>query len=104
MATPTLDQIIGELEEWFKETMHNSVVSREVAVFNHVRGAFEGLKDRLATLIEGKPATPSLKGTGGLNEALTGETPTELTGLAAALNGADGTSKPESASKSKPAA
>jgi hypothetical protein len=31
-----------------------------------------------------------LEGTGGLHEALTGETPTELTGLAAALNGPDG--------------
>ena len=30
-----------------------------------------------------------LKGTGGLHEALTGESPTELTGLAAALKGPD---------------
>lgn len=48
-----------------------------------------------------KPA--GLKGAGGLHEALTGESPTELTGLTAALNGPhpNQTSKRKTAPKKK---
>ena len=42
-----------------------------------------------------KAAKPDLTGTGGLNEALGGGTPPELTGLAAALNGPDGQGEPD---------
>jgi hypothetical protein len=56
MANPSLEQLIAEAEQWFADTMHNSVVSREVAVYNHVHAAFEDLKARITALITGKPA------------------------------------------------
>lgn len=49
----------------------------------------DGPTARLYTALKAiSPDKPStFKGTGGLHEALTGESPTELSGLAAALNG-----------------
>lgn len=38
------------LDAWFNETMHNSPVSRDTAIFNHVRGAVNDLKRRLSSL------------------------------------------------------
>lgn len=55
MPSPTLDQIITEAEQWFTDTIHNSIVSREVAVFNHVHSAFDELKNRIVELFGGTP-------------------------------------------------
>lgn len=35
------------VEEWFREQMTNSCVSRDTEVYNHVRKAVDELKDKL---------------------------------------------------------
>lgn len=42
------------VEEWFRETMTNSVVSQTTAIYNHVRKSVDDLKKRLG--IEPSPA------------------------------------------------
>jgi hypothetical protein len=49
--------------------------------------AMEGVRSAEEPLDLTERAAPDLRGTGGLHEALTGETPTERTGLDRALNG-----------------
>ncbi|KVQ87352.1 hypothetical protein WK09_20155 [Burkholderia ubonensis] len=36
------------VEAWFRANFHDSIVSRDTAVFNHVRGAVDALKKELA--------------------------------------------------------
>lgn len=55
MASPSLDEFITEIEQWFADTMHGSVVSRDVVIYNHVHAAYEDLKNRIATMLTGKP-------------------------------------------------
>lgn len=36
-----------EIETWFREHFHNSIVSADVAIINHVRAAVDSLKAKL---------------------------------------------------------
>ncbi|AOJ62490.1 hypothetical protein WJ32_08485 [Burkholderia ubonensis] len=46
---PALDPRIDALiEAWFRANFHDSIVSRDTATFNHVRGAVDALKKELA--------------------------------------------------------
>lgn len=36
------------IEKWFEETMHNSAVSRNTEIYNHVRASVDDLKARIA--------------------------------------------------------
>ncbi|WP_213308180.1 hypothetical protein [Paraburkholderia sacchari] len=46
---PALDpQLDAGIEAWFRANFHDSIVSRDTAVFNHVRGAVDALKKQLA--------------------------------------------------------
>ncbi len=47
-----LDQLV---EHWFFQAFHGSLVARTTEVWNHVHGAKEELKRRLAALL-GEPA------------------------------------------------
>ena len=38
----------AEIERWFVERMHNSPVSRDTEIYNHVRAAVDDLKIRIA--------------------------------------------------------
>lgn len=39
-----------EIERWFVDRIHNSVVSRQTEILNHVRQALDELKQRLRAL------------------------------------------------------
>jgi hypothetical protein len=42
--------LAAEIDAWFASHFHNSVVSRDTEVFNHVRAAVDELKVRLTQL------------------------------------------------------
>ncbi|RQZ08901.1 hypothetical protein DF105_00935 [Burkholderia stagnalis] len=48
-ATAALDsRLDAAIEAWFRANFHDSIVSRDTAVFNHVRAAVDALKAELA--------------------------------------------------------
>ncbi|KVP76924.1 hypothetical protein WJ94_16065 [Burkholderia ubonensis] len=47
-ATALDTRIDALIEAWFRANFHDSIVSRDTATFNHVRGAVDALKKELA--------------------------------------------------------
>lgn len=60
-ATPSLDDIITEIETWFAEHLRRPPIAHDVAVYNQAYAAAEHLKGRMVELFTGKPvASPVL--------------------------------------------
>jgi hypothetical protein len=56
MASPSLDNILAEVDKWFDETIRRPPIAHDVASYNQAYSARADLKDRLTTLHTGKRA------------------------------------------------